>query len=198
MSWFTRTPLDAVRWVVVDCETSGLDIARDRLLSVGAAAVQGGRIRLADRFSALVGQSEPSDAANILVHGIGGDAQCAGRPLAEVMREFESYLGDARPVAFHAPFDAGILRRHGLKRGHDWLDLATLMPVLYPQRAPKESSLDPWLREFAITAPQRHDALGDALATAELFLVALAEVRRQRVANVEALLKLSRANRWIA
>jgi hypothetical protein len=36
MSWFRRTPLEGARWVVIDCETSGLDAARDRLLSVGA------------------------------------------------------------------------------------------------------------------------------------------------------------------
>jgi DNA polymerase-3 subunit epsilon len=198
MTWFRRTSLDGVRWVVIDCETSGLDIARDRLLSVGAVAVRGERIQLGERFQAFVGQDKPSAVDNILVHGIGGDAQCAGRPLAEVIAELQAFVGEAVPVAFHAPFDAGILRRHGLRLAGDWVDLATLMPSLFSGRAPKKSSLDHWLAEFSIEPRERHDALADALATAELLLVALKELQRHGVDTVEALRRTERDARWLA
>jgi DNA polymerase-3 subunit epsilon len=198
MTWFRRTRLEGVRWVVIDCETSGLDIARDRLLSVGAVAVREGRIHLGERFEAFVGQVKPSPADNILVHGIGGDAQCAGPPLAEVISAFRTYVGDAMPVGFHAPFDAAILRRHGLKLSSDWVDLATLMPALFPERAPKKSSLEHWLAQFAIELAQRHDALADALATAELLLVALNELKRRGLDTVEALRRTERDARWLA
>ena len=77
--------LRAARWVVVDCETSGLDAARDRLLAVGAVAVRGGHVVLGESYSAVLRQDLESDAANILVHGIGGDAQRNGRPAARVL-----------------------------------------------------------------------------------------------------------------
>ncbi len=198
MRWFRRTPLEGVRWVAIDCETSGLDIRRDRLLSVGAVAVSGSRIVLADRFDAFVRQKTPSPAENILVHGIGGDAQCAGRPLEAVIAELGSYVADGVPVGFHAPFDAAILRRHGLKLQADWVDLATLMPVLFPEKAPPEGSLDHWLAAFGIGAGQRHDALADAFATAQLHLVALAEMKRSGVRTVEALRRTKRDARWLA
>ena len=198
MKWFRKTSVEGVRWVVIDCETSGLDIARDRLLAVGAVAVSGSRIFLPDRFEAFVRQETPSPAGNILVHGIGGDAQCAGRPLGAVIAELESYVADGVPVAFHAPFDAGILRRHGLKLRQDWIDLATLMPALFPEREPRQSSLDFWLAQFAIDLAQRHDALADALATAELLLVALKEMKRRGLDTVEALRQTERDARWLA
>jgi DNA polymerase-3 subunit epsilon len=198
MRWFRRTSLETVRWVVIDCETSGLDPARDRLLSVGAVAVTRGRIALGEHFVGYVGQETPSATENILIHGIGGDAQCAGRPLAEVMAELRAYVGEGVPVGFHAPFDAAILRRHGLRLAEDWVDLATLMPSLFPGRAPKMSALDPWLAEFAIEARERHDALADALATAELLLVALKEVKRRGLDTVEALRQTERDARWLA
>lgn len=198
MRWFRKTSLEGVRWVVIDCETSGLDIARDRLLSVGAVAVTGSRIALHDRFEALIGQETASPAGNILIHGIGGDAQCSGRPLAAVMAELEAYVADGMPVGFHAPFDAGILRRHGLKLRHDWIDLATLMPALFPERDPKHSSLDHWLAQFAIALEQRHDALADALATAQLLLVALKELKRRGLDTVERLRQTERDARWLA
>jgi DNA polymerase III subunit epsilon len=198
VSWLRRTPLGAARWVVIDCETSGLDMARDRLLSVAAVAVRDGRIALAESYEARVQQAFPSEPGNILIHGIGGDAQLTGRPLGAVMDELQRLIADAILVGFHAAFDATILRRQGVSSlRHDWVDLATLAPALFPERRPRESSLDHWLDQFGIPAHARHDALGDAFATAQLLLVALAEAHRQGVKTIEALRKLQRNARWL-
>lgn len=187
MSWFRRTPLEGARWVVIDCETSGLDAARDRLLSVGAVAVKDGGVELQEFFQGKIRQSTPSARENILIHGIGGDAQRDGRPLAEVIDALRRFVADGQPVAFHAPFDAVVLRRHGLGLRAKWLDLAALAPALFPAKGKADSPLEHWLGVFGIPARARHDALGDAFATAQLLLVALSEARRQRVESVEDL-----------
>jgi DNA polymerase-3 subunit epsilon len=187
MTWFRRTPLEGARWVVIDCETSGLDAARDGLLSVGAVAVRDRSVDLQEFYQAKVRQTTPSASDNILVHGIGGDAQRGGQPLAEVIDCLARFLGDGLPVGFHAPFDAAVLRRHGLQARAKWLDLATLAPALFPAKGKADSALEHWLGAFGIPARARHDALGDAFATAQLLLVALAEAKRQRVASVEDL-----------
>ena len=187
MSWFRRTPIEGARWVVIDCETSGLDAARDRLLSVGAVAVRDGVAELQDFFQARIQQAIPSARENIVIHGIGADAQRAGRALGEVMRGLDAFVGERLPVAFHAPFDAAVLRRHGLGTRAKWLDLAALAPALFPQRGRDDSPLEHWLAAFGIAARARHDALGDAFTTAQLLLVALAEAKRQGVTSVEAL-----------
>ena len=190
-----KRPGGEARFVVVDCETSGLDPARDRLLSVGAVAVRGGRIELAESYAALVRQARPSARDNVLVHGIGGQAQLGGREQAEVVAELDRFMADAVPVAFHAPFDAAILKRAGLPRRR-WLDLDPLAHALFPGRNLK--TLDEWLGAFDIEHPGRHDALLDALATAELLLVLLAEGRRQGAASVEDLLATAGSSRWLA
>ena len=203
--WFgarDALPLRTARWVVVDCETSGLDAARDRLLSIGAVAVRAGRIELAEAFSALLRQDAPSDPANILVHGIGGDAQRNARAAPEVLREFSRFVADGLPVAFHAHFDHVVLQRAmaqvpGLAAPGDWLDLARLAPALQPAADGAQRALDDWLKEFGIPCPARHDALADAYATAQLLLVLLAEAERQRVASVADLRRLERAGRWL-
>ena len=204
-------PIRATRWVVLDCETSGLDPARDRLLALGAVAVRGGRIELGESFSAVLRQESPSDAGNILVHGIGGEAQRNGRPADEALREFAGFLGEGLPVAFHASFDDAVLRRAmagvrvlipahapALSAPRRWLDLAQLAPALYPGPDRARRSLDDWLGEFRIACPERHDALGDAVATAELFLVLLAQAERQRIHTVGELRRLARSGRWLA
>jgi DNA polymerase-3 subunit epsilon len=194
-----RTPLAAVRWVVVDCETSGLDPARDRLLALGAVALRDGRVLPAESFSALLRQEAPSAPENILVHGIGAQAQRAGRPAQEVLAEFGAFLGEGAPVAFHAAFDAQVLARAAPGRmPRRWLDLAALAPALYPQRAAQCRALDDWLAAFGIPPQARHDALGDAFAAAQLLLVLLGEARRQGIATRERLEAAARDARWLA
>ena len=204
-SWLERWlgPRDdalSTRWVVVDCETSGLDVARDRLLSIGAVALHEGRIGIADAFSRVLRQDVPSAADNILVHGIGGDAQAAGEEPARVLPDFIAFAGEGPLVAFHAPFDRAVLERatraHGLRWKRRWLDVADLVRVLFPARAKQCRGLDDWLQAFGIAHEARHDALGDAFATAQLMQVALEEARRHGFATVREVLGAAAARRW--
>jgi DNA polymerase III subunit epsilon len=187
VSWFLRrTPLGQARWVVLDCETSGLDPRRDHLLSVGALRVRSDRIELGGAFSARVRSPAPSTAENILVHGIGADAQRAAPPSEEVLPQLARYLEGAIAVAFHAWFDREVLQRAGLRSARRWLDLEPLAHALYPGK--KLRTLDEWLSAFGIQPAARHDALLDALASAELLLVLLAQARNAGLRTVEELL----------
>lgn len=194
-------PLRALRWVVVDCESSGLNPERDRLLSIGAVAVREGRAAHADAFGAVLRQAQASAVPNILVHGIGAEAQLGGRDPAAALAEFARYVAGAPLVAFHAAFDQALLGRAmaasetGWKPR--WLDLAQLAPALYPQRAKSCTSLDDWLAAFAIGHPARHDAVADAYATAQLLLVLLAEAERQGLSAARELFAVARARRWL-
>ena len=189
--WFSRrTPLAKARWVVVDCETSGLDPQRDRLLSIGAVRVRRGRIELGHAFSARVRAPVASSAENILVHGIGADAQLGAPPLEEVLPDFARFMEGQTPVAFHAWFDREVLHRamspFRLQVPRRWLDLEPLARALYPQK--KLRTLDEWLAAFDIQPAGRHEALLDALASAELLLVLLARASREGLRTVEDLL----------
>lgn len=190
-------PLRAQRWVVVDCESSGLDPVRDRLLSIGAVAVRAGRIDHADVYDALLRQTQASAVPNILIHGIGADAQLAGRDPAEVLDEFATFVAGGIPVAFHAAFDRALLERALPRWKRRWLDLAELAPALYPARATSCRALDDWLSAFAIEHPARHEAVADAYATAQLLLVCLAEAERQGNTSAGDLFAAARGRRWL-
>jgi DNA polymerase-3 subunit epsilon len=201
-----EVPARSARWVVIDCETSGLDPEHDRLLALGAVAVHGGRVEPADSFAAVLRQEAASSIENILVHGIGGDAQRAGQPAEEALAAFAGYLGDGLPVAFHAPFDAAVLRRALRGPLHEagaklapgrWLDLAPLAAALNPALAARTRALDDWLAAFGIDCPARHDALADAFASAQLMLVLLAQAEKQGVHSVRALRALVKDAHWV-
>ncbi len=196
------TPLAQARFVVVDTETSGLDTGRDRLLSIGACVVQGGRSALGESFYRELRQASASGAANILIHGIGGEAQLAGESEEAVLRAFLAFAGPDPLVAFNAPFDHAFLARAvrrclGSRYSPYWFDLAQLPRALYPAEAEKRRTLDDWLDRFEIVALERHNALDDAYCTAQLLLALLAKARSEGIADLAGLRAAERHHTWM-
>lgn len=195
-------PILGSRYVVVDVETTGLDLGKDRLISIGAVAVVGGKIALGDSFYVVLQQQAASDKGNILLHGIGTAAQLEGEPPVEALLAFLEYLGKSPPVAFHVAFDETMIRRAlrehlGLNLKHPWLDLAYVMPGLNPPLARRCRALDDWIGRFGIRIDARHNALADVLATAQLFQVAYVQAARQGMVDMAALRGLEQAQRWV-
>jgi DNA polymerase III subunit epsilon len=191
---------DHARFVVVDVETTGLNLMTDTLISIGAVAVVNGRIVFGDSFSVVLQQQEISRKENILVHGISSSAQREGAEPAEALLDFLDYLGKSPLVAFHVTFDRTMIRR-ALKQylrlsfEHAWLDLAYVMPALYPRLAHNHRALDDWIARFNIHIEARHNALADALATAQLFQVALSHARQKNITVYAGLSDLERSQR---
>ena len=91
-TWRDDTPLDRVRFVVLDSETTGLNPRADRLVTIGAVAVQNGEIVLDDSFHALIKVDENTSA--VTVHGVTRDESRAGVEEPEALARFLDYLGD--------------------------------------------------------------------------------------------------------
>lgn len=174
------TPVSRQRWVVMDSESSGLDLQKDRLLSLAAVGVEHGTLQIDQSFDCRLQQDQASSDANIPIHGIGAQEQRQGQPAADALLDFLHFAGRDILVAFHADFDRTLLDRalaHTLgKQPMQWLDLADLCPALFPEQAPERKTLDDWLTAFDLAGFERHNALSDAWVTAELFLIALAHL----------------------
>jgi DNA polymerase III subunit epsilon len=190
---------DDTRFVVVDVETTGLNLLTDTLISIGAVAVVNGRIALGDSFSVVLQQRESSRKENILIHGISGSAQREGVLPADALLAFLEFVGKSPLVAFHVAFDETMIRRAmrqylGISFKRLWLDLAYVLPALYPDLMRSHRALDEWAGHFDIRNDDRHNALADALVTAELLLVAIAQARlAHETRNYDGLRKLERA-----
>ncbi len=191
------------RVVVVDVETTGLNLVTDTLISIGAVAVVDGRIAFGDSFSVVLQQQQSSRKENILIHGIGGNEQRCGTDPIEALLDFLDYVGKSPLVAFHVTFDENMIRRAlkqhiGFKFKHPWLDLAYVMPGLYPTLAYSHRVLDDWIRRFKIHIELRHNALADAVATAQLLLIAQSKAGSANINNFNGLRDLERNQRWIS
>lgn len=189
------------RWVVVDVETSGMDIAADELISIGGVAMHAdGHVLPADSIELVVRQGRASSRENILVHGVGVEAQLNGVDPPTAIGMFMEYVSTAPILAFHAPFDRAFLARvikFYVNQPFDnpWLDLAELAPALYPKLHLK--SLDEWLERFGIPVASRHSAASDAFATALLAARLLPEAKRQGAGSFGKMVRLARNARWL-
>ncbi len=198
-----NVPISGTRCVVVDVETTGLNLMQDRLISIGAVAVVNGKIDFGDSFYVVLQQKTASEKGNILLHGIGTTEQLEGMPAADALLAFLDYLGKSPLIAFHVTFDETMIRRAlrehlGFTLKHPWLDMAYVMPGLNPPLAHKYRALDDWIGHSGIRIDVRHNALADALATAQLFQVAYAQALKKDIADFAALYDLERAQRWVS
>ena len=101
-----RHERDAVtgRFVVVDGETTGLNLAKDRLISIAAIAMTGRQINLGETYESILRQAAASRKENILVHGISGTEQTE----EDLQRLMADRIGRVHGIG------AGIRRKHGV------------------------------------------------------------------------------------
>jgi len=191
-------PLDEVRFVIFDTETSGFDLVRDRVLSIGAVAMKGSGIEIADSFEVLIRQEAIGDKEAVSVHGILKRDLNMGLEENEAVCRFLDYLGNGVIVAHHADFDIAMVgrllfRRYGMKLFNEALDTASFAKRLekgpYYNLAHKsgEYRLDNLCARYGIRLYDRHTAPGDAYLTAQLFQRLLVLARK---AGIDTLGKL--------
>ena len=187
MSLFSSPAWDSVVYWALDLETGGLDARRDPILAVGMLPIRAGRVRLGEKYRTLVRPADgrPIDPESVRAHQLVWGEVKDAPPVAEVLPEIERRLGDGVLLVHHRAVDVPFLkdayRRSGLRwRAPPVVDTVDLLVKLARKahRAQPELPADPPVlnlsaaREAHGLPPyQAHDALSDALATAELFRV---------------------------
>ncbi|MBV6658598.1 MAG: PAS domain-containing protein [Devosiaceae bacterium] len=169
------TPLSALTCVVFDTETTGLEPSKgDEIISIGAARIVNGRLLRGEIFNEFVNPGRSIPAASTKIHGI-TSAMVADAPSAlETLPRFHRYVGPAALIAHNAAFDMKFLALKesavGVRFSQPVLD--TLLLAAHALGRDETLSLDGLSERFGITLPpeDRHTALGDALATGEVFL----------------------------
>lgn len=187
-------------FVVVDVESSGLDVFADRLIAIGAVRVEQGHVDLGSAFYHVLRQPESSTRDNILVHGITGTEQREGLDPVEVLAAFAEFVGKTLLVGWNSSFDDIMIRRAteehlGERWKLDWLDLAWLAPALHPETAKKRIGLDAYFAKHGIEVLARHHALADSLATAQLLLVLQREASDRGLRSVAELVEAAASAR---
>lgn len=184
---------------------SVLSIGAVRIQACGA---QPG-IALGRSFARVLKVPVPISPLGQLFHGLTQDDLNQGQDPRLALLELLEWGQDALWLAWHAWFDQAMLHRAAQQWLGEYApssrtgklllplpgvcDLAQLLPALLgpcptalqadmPDKAPVISGdhdLDAWLQALGLAHSARHDAVADAMATAELALIALAHAQAQ-------------------
>lgn len=188
----SNVPLAEGRFVVVDVETTGLQVRQDSLLSIGAVVIDRLCVDFRQQFERTLRADTERALDNILIHGLTPSEIRRADDPATVLAEFVEFAGDSPLIAFAAAFDREVLRRAcrrhlGAVLPNEFIDIAEIAPVLLPKRRPRENTLDAWLRVLELETGPRHNAAADALATAKLTLIVLHAALRQGIRDTAGL-----------
>ncbi|MDT2006631.1 3'-5' exonuclease [Rhodococcus opacus] len=166
-----------VEYLVIDIETTGLDPRRDALVSYGAVPIREGRIKTTEGAYSLVNPRRDVPAKSVRVHGLRAqdlfDAPSAEECFARLLPLMEGRI----LVAHAAWIERGFLRRifkSSKTPFHypvvDTAELARHVLSLEP-RPGAAVSLEYAATSLRLPVHTPHHALGDAMTTAELFLL---------------------------
>lgn len=178
-SWRDDTVGEQIRFIVLDTETTGLDPRRDRLITIGAVAVQSNAIVLGDAFEVML--KVAYNNAAVTVHGITRHEAWDGLDEPEALIKFLDYLKDGVIVGHHIAHDIETLncayeRHFGFNLPNRYLDTMDLTLHLHragafaDEREIHGFSLDALCDFFEVAPHDRHTAGGDAFITALIFL----------------------------
>lgn len=189
-------PWREAEFAVVDLELTGLD-RRGEIISIGVAPVRHGRIA-ADRYYRTVHPQREIDPEAAKVHAMTTDELAASPPLADLLDEIRDRLRSRVLVAHAAWVERAFLdrafapRRERLPRGI--LDTAPLARAAGVRPAlPVVPSLEELSADLGLPVHTPHHALGDAVTTAQVFLVlcTLLDAGRQEPLTVGDLVRLT-------
>jgi DNA polymerase III subunit epsilon len=189
-------PWESVTYWALDLETGGLDAKRDPILAVGMVPVRGGVVRLSESYQTLV---RPPGAASIDQRSIRAHQLLWGEvreapTVAEVLQQVDLRLRDGALLVHQARIDVAFLKRDYAACRMRWpappvVDTVELIVkaarqarFLRPESHELPSlNLAVARRQAGLPEYQAHDALTDAVATAELFLVLRRKIGAKRL-----------------
>ena len=191
---------DAARYVVVDLETSGLG-DKDVILSFGAVHIDAGRVVGRSTVYGLVRPEPEAEVSplSVTVHSIRPvdlrDAPSMPGALDPLLQAMTGRVLVAHAAWVERAFLTRALRGRGAGLDVPVIDTAALAwphlgLVADPHRAP---GLEPLAQRMHLPVHAPHNALGDALATAQVFLVLASHWAPAPGASVRDLVRASSA-----
>ncbi len=186
-------PLAFQDYVVFDLESTGLrPTCGDALLSIGAVRLR--NAESAGRFETLVNPGRSIPPEGIRYHGITEEAVCKAPRAPEAIGAFLDFAGGDVLVAHNAAFDRTLLFMEEY-RGAPAVPnpfLCSMAVSCWLDAEEPDHSLDGLCGRADIVIAGRHEALGDAEATAALWVHLLARAAARGVEDLHDLVRRSR------
>lgn len=165
--------------VSIDCETTGLNVRKDDIVTVAAIKIRGARILASERFEAILRPNARMNPEAIKIHRLREADVAAGRPIGEVLPDLLRFIGGRPLVGYYIDFDAAMLNRHvrrclGIELPNPRIEISALYYDRKYSDAPPGTQVDlsfaSLLADLNLPMLDQHDAYSDALMSAMAYL----------------------------
>jgi DNA polymerase-3 subunit epsilon len=196
------TALPSLRYVVLDTELTSLDERSNRLLSIGAIAMQGARILLGEQFYRVINPGIEVPAQSVVIHKLRPADVETGEPPGQVLAELRQFISGAVLVGHFAEIDVKILRKELADLAHTLnnpvVDTARIHRWIVRHKPHSEDlfrqlehvDLQSLAKLYQLDFREAHHALEDAFVTAQLWQKLFYQLDRLKVRSLERLLRI--------
>lgn len=179
-------PWRDAEYCVVDVEATGLDLRRDRLVAFGSVLIKSGRLQWRSRLSLEIRPARAISVRAMTIHGLRHQDLEEAPSLEQTAEIIVSQL-DGRLLVAHAAWIERAFLRHPVRAmGRRWkpavIDTAALLRAtgLAPSGTGHEPDIEEAAERLGLCVHSPHQALGDAVTTAEVFLAMATRLERER------------------
>lgn len=169
-------------WVALDCETTGLDVRRDRIISIAAVRIVGNRLLTSQRLELLVRPERALKADSVRVHHLRERDVAKGLPPAQAMRQLLDFVGSRPLVGYYLEFDVAMLNREiwrllGVRLPQPKIEVSAMYYDFKNRQLPaheRGGTIDlrfaTMMSDLGLPLRNAHDALNDAVMAGLAFL----------------------------
>jgi DNA polymerase-3 subunit epsilon len=188
---FMYDPPPPGEWVAVDCETTGLDVHRDEIISIGAVRIVGNRLLTSEKLEMLVRpERRRLKADSVRVHGLREQDVAQGIKPEEAMRRLLEFIGSRPLVGYFLEFDVAMLNREiwrllGVRLPQPKIEVSAMYYDYRNRQLPSHlqgGEIDlrfaTMMNDLELPLRGAHDALNDAV------MAGLAFVKLRRLVDV--------------
>ncbi|MBX2805887.1 MAG: CBS domain-containing protein [Hyphomicrobiales bacterium] len=191
------TPLISLAAAAIDSETTGVDPAHARIVQLASIQVDGVAIHRERSVQHLINPGVPIPEKSSTIHNIRDADVADAHTFVKIWDIFDAFTGPRVLIGYRTGFDISVLKRECALadigwRDRYWICVQALARLLASQQLATES-LESLADRFDIAITDRHTALGDAQAAAEIWVAMIPLLRRKGIRTLGEALSASQA-----
>ena len=181
---FMFEPPPPNEWVSLDCETTGLNVGKDEIISIGAVRIVGNRIMTSERFEVLVRPENGVSAESVKIHRLREQDVAQGLSIDEAMKQLMRFIGSRPLVGYFLEFDVAMINKAlfpmlGMGLPQSKIEVSGLyydykyrqQPAHTRQDVPQiDLRFDTMMADLGLPLRDAHDAVNDAVMAALAFI----------------------------
>ncbi len=173
--------IEESEFVVIDTETTDLNVRRAEIVSIGAVVIRNMTIFLNESFYRILKVNNVSEKS-VEIHGITPSEMESGEEPEKVISDFFDFIEGKIVVGFSVRFDIRVLNKYGKK----YLNKKILNPYIdiidiWKRKYSIPESLERISEKLGLPYRYRHSAIDDAYTTALVFLKLVYDMRKMPV-----------------